>query len=459
MRINLNFLVLFFLVTVYGLTCCLFTWAFLKLYYGDCDTIKGAEYRFRANTDVDGDDLLHVHTNNPLYIKKVCDAFDECQGYNNNGWLKTSLKTHDSNQADFYQKTKVGRLEPFHLSNMQDNVDMIKNMKVYVYQTNIGIAFTPARTEHLAVERIFVQQLLSSSFLTTDPSTATHFFVPTRCSSYILVSADEREGVQFAKETSAKIINEVQTKHPYWSRSLGADHFYICAHDSGGEVSSQMMRNSVALLNSADYRDNYFVPHKDISLPPSVDQHLEDLLLPLKGGATVDKHKREHLAYFSGDLKVGRIRPHIWDLWHFDEDIKLFSQPLSNSLHAEFLQTSKFCLVIRGKNSFSTNLIEAVLAGCIPVLISDYYHLPLQDSLDWSSMSITVPESNVNRLKSILVSVGKDKIASMQKNMEKYYSLLLWSRGKAVPHDAFHNVMLQLWRKRHISLYNQNDVL
>ena len=51
-------------------------------------------------------------------------------------------------------------------------------------------------------------------------------------------------------------------RHPFWSWSSGADHFYVCAHDVGAKVGSDVLKNSIALVNSADYDDPYFVPHK-----------------------------------------------------------------------------------------------------------------------------------------------------------------------------------------------------
>ena len=56
---------------------------------------------------------------------------------------------------------------------------------------------------------------------------------------------------------------------PYWNRSLGSDHFYICAHDMGADVAAtadrNLMKNSIALVNTADYTEPYYIPHKVIT--------------------------------------------------------------------------------------------------------------------------------------------------------------------------------------------------
>ena len=50
--------------------------------------------------------------------------------------------------------------------------------------------------------------------------------------------------------------------YPFWSRSNGADHFYICAHEIGAGIGDGVLKNAIALLNTADYSDPYFIPHK-----------------------------------------------------------------------------------------------------------------------------------------------------------------------------------------------------
>ena len=58
----------------------------------------------------------------------------------------------------------------------------------------------------------------------------------------------------------------VNDRYPYWERTLGADHFYICAHDLGasltGSTDPNLQKNAIALVNTADYGNVYYVPHK-----------------------------------------------------------------------------------------------------------------------------------------------------------------------------------------------------
>jgi len=42
-----------------------------------------------------------------------------------------------------------------------------------------------------------------------------------------------------------------------------------------------------------------------------------------------------------------------------------------------------FCLVIRGARLGQPTLLEALAAGCIPVMCADSLVMPFQDVLDW----------------------------------------------------------------------------
>jgi hypothetical protein len=62
---------------------------------------------------------------------------------------------------------------------------------------------------------------------------------------------------------------------------------------------------------------------------------------------------------------------------------------------ARDVSDSKFCLVIRGDNPASNSLFTAVKAGCIPVLISDwflFYAPPFPTTLDLRDFSIVIAE-------------------------------------------------------------------
>nr|KAG5691593.1 hypothetical protein BaRGS_023721 [Batillaria attramentaria] len=51
--------------------------------------------------------------------------------------------------------------------------------------------------------------------------------------------------------------------------------------------------------------------------------------------------------------------------------------------YPEILQEATFCLVIRGARLGSPALSDALMAGCIPIVVADGYVMPFSDVLDW----------------------------------------------------------------------------
>lgn len=46
-------------------------------------------------------------------------------------------------------------------------------------------------------------------------------------------------------------------------------------------------------------------------------------------------------------------------------------------------QSATFCLVIRGARLGQSVLLEAMAAGCIPVIIADSLVMPFHEVIDW----------------------------------------------------------------------------
>lgn len=101
------------------------------------------------------------------------------------------------------------------------------------------------------------------------------------------------------------MVAHIKSHFRYWNETLGADHFYICAHDMGTEVTKLadvgLWKNAIGLVNTADYSEQYFIPHKDISVPPHPGRGIVDWSAIGQGGATFDPHQRIKLAFLAGN--------------------------------------------------------------------------------------------------------------------------------------------------------------
>jgi hypothetical protein len=62
------------------------------------------------------------------------------------------------------------------------------------------------------------------------------------------------------------------------------------------------------------------------------------------------------------------------------------------SKYMKLLARSRFCLHLRGTRVYAPRLIEAMLFGCVPVIVADGYDLPLSWFLDWDAFSVRMSE-------------------------------------------------------------------
>lgn len=76
------------------------------------------------------------------------------------------------------------------------------------------------------------------------------------------------------------------------------------------------------------------------------------------------------------------------------------------------LMNATFCLVPRGRRLGSFRFLEALRAGCIPVILSNGWALPFHERIDWTQAVIFSDER-------LLLQVNKIKIKAIIKRVIK----------------------------------------
>jgi putative beta-1,4-xylosyltransferase IRX10 len=92
--------------------------------------------------------------------------------------------------------------------------------------------------------------------------------------------------------------------------------------------------------------------------------------------------------------------------------------------------------------------VEAVVFGCIPVIIADNIVLPFADAIPWEEIGVFVAEEDVPMLDSILTSIPTDVILRKQRllaNPSMKQAMLFPQPSQ--PRDAFHQILNGLGRK------------
>jgi hypothetical protein len=91
---------------------------------------------------------------------------------------------------------------------------------------------------------------------------------------------------------------------------------------------------------------------------------------------------------------------------------------------------SLFCLNPAGDTPSSARLFDAIVSGCIPVIVSDELELPFEGILDYRKIALFVSSNDAVQpgwLVKYLRSIDAKRIRQMQSNLLKYSRHFLYS--------------------------------
>jgi hypothetical protein len=83
----------------------------------------------------------------------------------------------------------------------------------------------------------------------------------------------------------------------------------------------------------------------------------------------------------------------------------------------EFPRRCTFTICPRGIANWTFRLYEAILAGSIPVILSDYFVRPFSRHISWDLFSITVPESDLPTLPQMLALISTKNVNCLKRHL------------------------------------------
>ncbi|KAK7839754.1 probable glycosyltransferase At5g03795 [Quercus suber] len=327
-------------------------------------------------------------------------------------------------------------------------LEMEKQFKIYVYEEGEQPLFHngPCKSIYSTEGNLIHGIEINNQFRTRDPEKAHVFFLPFSVAMLVrFVYVQNSHDFGPIKHTVIDYVNIISGKYPYWNRSLGADHFMLSCHDWGPEASRAtpyLHKNSIRVLCNANTSEG-FNPTKDVSFP---EINLQTGSIDGFIGGPSPSH-RPILAFFAGGLH-GPIRPVLLEHWeNKDEDIQVHKYLPKGVSYLDMMKKSKYCICPSGYEVASPRIVEAIYAGCVPVLISDYYVLPFSDVLNWKSFSVEVPVKDVPNLKKILMSIPTRQYIRMQRRVvqvRRHFEV----HSPPKRFDVFHMVLHSVWLRR-----------
>ncbi|XP_024518577.1 probable glycosyltransferase At5g20260 [Selaginella moellendorffii] len=322
----------------------------------------------------------------------------------------------------------------------RDYQEFLDRFKVYVYPMIQNASAPDLRDGKAArpgsIDRVFVDSLLASGFVTDDPEAADLFLLPASISA-IWKKRPDPKGIAHSLKS---YIQQLRDLYPYWQRSLGADHFFVSCHDITSDWSRNVLelkKNAIqiACFPLARHGAQEFLAHKDITMPPA--------------GGSIDppQRRRWNLAVYDSSSQ-GYAASDVPASWKSDESFVAGAVKMDLQL----LVTTRFCLSLGSSDRHL--VIPAVRSGCIPVIFSagKLSDLPFQDILDWNSFAIVLSRDQLHQTKAILESIDEEKLSRLQENGARAAKHMEW-HSPPQPEDAFYMVLYQLWRRRHVSRY------
>lgn len=209
---------------------------------------------------------------------------------------------------------------------------------------------------------------------------------------------------------------------------------------------AQLHNTSIRVLCNANTSEG-FNPQKDATLP-EIKLFSGTVSPKLMYPPQTNYSSRQHLAFFAGGLH-GPIRPILLHHWKGRDrpNIQVYEYLPKNMDYYDLMLNSKFCLCPSGYEVASPRIVEAIYAECVPVIISEHYILPFSDVLNWEAFSVTVPVSEIPRLKETLMGISEEKYAKMKdglKAVRKHFML----NEPAKRYDVFHMILHSVWLRR-----------
>ncbi|KAJ0979021.1 hypothetical protein J5N97_014495 [Dioscorea zingiberensis] len=213
--------------------------------------------------------------------------------------------------------------------------------------------------------------------------------------------------------------------------------YRVCEWFQGSfKMVRRFMKKAIWLLPDMDSTGNWYKPgevwlEKDLILPYVANVNACDA-----NCVSENQPRRKSLLFFRGRLKRnagGKIRSKLVEVLRDAEGVVIEEGSIGvagKEASQNGMRSSIFCLSPAGDTPSSARLFDAIVSGCIPVIVSDELELPFEGILDYRKIALFVSSSDAIQpdwLVKFLNSIGSKQIRSMQDNLLKYSRHFLYS--------------------------------
>ena len=289
-----------------------------------------------------------------------------------------------------------------------------------------------------------IEKLFSEKLGTDDPDQADYFYLPLYWPAYEynrIELTKTIESLQFIDRKTQHLIFSPWDTYPRPLKHRANPYCSVDYGQKGGVIRDDYYTESLSWLDERFslicYESSIDTLPYDIGLYPT---------LPLAPISPFSE-KRNFLysfigsfLYFDDDHIRGEGSLPYWEKLRSDPKEDKFVGTLDearfkfkkNFDYYSFPKASTFTLCPAGWARWSFRMTEAILSGSIPIILADYYELPLSDQIPWNKFTITIPESGLKRIDQIIRNLSREKVLWLQSGLEKY-QLYFTSTGVIPP--------------------------
>lgn len=377
--------------------------------------------------------------------------------YHANVWLESSsvvmgstavlLNRKEFSIAELYRHTPAPEdFTPEALHNLKiyvyDLPDIFNKEQILLNRKNPPPIRDPNCTGNFySAEHSFHRFLLKSPHRTMDPWSADYFYVPSYSSCFLI--NNHPNNLTKTAIFHMKLYRHITTKYSYFNLSQGRDHVWTFSQGFGAKMFGdwRLINNGIFLVHNGQFILDEFTPHKDIPIPPDLTGYNFPSVYEL---APSERPKRKWLAHFGGTvvpatLKDERgsfyskgVRQYIKEHFSKDKSFRITGTRIDSYIND--MMSSQFCLCPEGWHAWNPRPYQAVILGCIPVLLSEEIELAFEDTIDYSKFMIRIRPSDVSKLKTILKSIDSSEIEAMQNEMEKVWQYFSYGPKGLAPY-------------------------
>lgn len=331
----------------------------------------------------------------------------------------------------------------------------LSNLKIYVYelpsifndvQVSINAAYPPKIRDPNCTANFYSAEvslhrfLARSQYRTLIPSDADFFYVPAYSCCFLI--NNHPNNLTKTAIFHQKLFNYIRKEYPFFNHSSGRDHIWAFTQGYGPQLFGdwRQIKNGIFLVHNGQFSLDEFTPHKDLTIPPDLTGYKFPSFYELPPSKRPERSK--WLAHFGGTVVYDKdergvqysrgVRQYIKENFSSDPDFRITGT--RSDTYIQDMMSSVFCLCPEGWHAWNPRPYQAVLLGCIPVLLSEEIELAYEEVIDYSRFMLRVRPSDVSQLKSILSQVSEEEVEAKRRGLERVWRLFSYGPSGLAPH-------------------------